>query len=261
MAHRLDGCRTKITRSKEQMENLDAALKRFFNSNPYKITTKRDAETRRLVYYLSSVADVPVGVSVIAGEVLQGLRSALDHLAYQLVLVGTGQPGPFPHVYFPIFNSASDYESKKLGQIKGMRKEAIKAIDAIKPYKGGNDVLWRLHRLNQIDKHRLLIAVGSAFRSVDIGAIAMRDMAKLTGKDLPPLPMFLEPADRMYALKAGDELFIDLPDAEVDENLQFRCEVALGEPDVVEGEPLMETLNQMVTLVDSLVATFDPLLA
>ena len=45
-----------------------------------------------------------------------------------------------------------------------MRKDAVDAIDAIKPYKGGNDTLWRLHGLNNIDKHRLLITVGLAYR-------------------------------------------------------------------------------------------------
>ena len=32
--------------------------------------------------------------------------------------------------------------------MKGMRQDAIKAIDAIRPYKGRNDVLWRLDRLH-----------------------------------------------------------------------------------------------------------------
>lgn len=36
---------------------------------------------------------------------------------------------------------------------KGMCPKAIKAIDALKPYKGGNDALWRIHELDNIDKH------------------------------------------------------------------------------------------------------------
>src|SRR5438132_5583994 len=43
------------------------------------------------------------------------------------------------------------------------------AIDALRPYKGGNDVLWQLHELNNVDKHRLILTVGSALRSTDLG--------------------------------------------------------------------------------------------
>jgi hypothetical protein len=50
-----------------------------------------------------------------------------------------------------------------------MTQQAVAAIDALKPYKGGNDVLWQLHELNNVDKHRLILTVGSAVRSTDLG--------------------------------------------------------------------------------------------
>jgi hypothetical protein len=150
VSDRLGGVRAKIDRAKQQMNELDTILGAFARANPYKVGTKRDLQTRRLIYYLVSVRDVPPEISVVAGKVLQSSRSALDHLAYQLVLVGTGQSGPFYHVYFPIFDSASKYKAGKFGQVKGMRQDAIDAIGGLNPYKGGNDTLWRLHKL----KHR-----------------------------------------------------------------------------------------------------------
>ena len=200
--------------------------------------------------------------NVIAGEVLHSLRGALDHLAYQLVLVGTGKPGPFSHVYFPIFNSAEDYEARKLGQIEGMRKEAIDAIDAIEPYKGGNDVLWRLHRLNIVDKHRLLVTVGSRVRSVDLGALMSSQMKFPDGTPVPKISAYFRASsdDPMVPLKAGDEVFIDGPDAEPNQHFEVRFEVALSEPRILAGEPIIETLHQMVDLVDHLIPTFKSLL-
>src|SRR3990172_3595613 len=132
----------------------------------------------RPVYHIAGGEDGPPDIARIGGDVIQNLRSALDHLAYQLVLVGTGKPGPFFHVYFPIFDSAPEYKAGKTRQIKGMRQEAIDAIDGIKPYKGGNDTLWQLHSLNRIDKHRLILTAGSAFESVDIGAELTRGMGE-----------------------------------------------------------------------------------
>jgi hypothetical protein len=112
-----------------------------------------------------------------------------------------------------------------------------------------------------VDKHRLLITVGSYFQSVDIGPIMQRELeafADIGNLGFPSLS--LRPADRLYPLKAGDELFIDAPNAKVNEKLQFGFDVALSEPQVIEGEPLLETLHQMVDLVDKLVPIFEPLL-
>jgi len=262
MSDRLEGVKAKVGRAKLHFAELNAALGAFFGTNPYVVGTKHDPQTRRLIYYLVSVRAVPSEISVIAGEVLQSLRSALDHLAYQLVLVGTGRSGPFTNVYFPIFDSVAKYKTGKLGQIKGMRQDAINAIDAIKPYKGGNDTLWRLHRLNIVDKHRLLVTVGSRMRSLDLGALMSSEMPPLPdGTPSPIVSAFFGATGRAFPpLKVGDELFIALPDAEPSDHLTFRFEVAISEPPILEDEPILEALRQMIDLVDGLIPTFKPLL-
>src|ERR1035441_6054941 len=73
----------KLERAKRHYAELETALAIFFATTPYKISTRRNDE-RKLVYYLSEVTDVPVELSLITGDVIQNLRSALDHLAYDL---------------------------------------------------------------------------------------------------------------------------------------------------------------------------------
>ena len=135
--------RVKVERAKEHFNNLQTEVRTFLMAEPYKIRTKHDSETRRLIYYIESVRDTPLRIPIITGDVFQNLRTALDHLAYQLVLVGGATPTK--HTYFPISDDSAKYKEEKAGKVRGMRPEAIKAIDAIKPYKGGNDTLWRLH--------------------------------------------------------------------------------------------------------------------
>ncbi len=227
MSPRLAGPLVKVARAKMHIDALEAELQSFFATKPYVIGTKRDPDTRQLIYYMVNVGETSDSVAAIAGDALQCLRSALDHLAYQLVLAGTGQAGPFFHVYFPIANSFAKYEAKKSGRLKGASDAAIAAIDAVKPYKGGNDSLWLLHTLNNIDKHRLLITVGSAAR--------------------------------MCPLKPGDELFIDGPDAQPNVEMQFRFDVAFSEPGIPD-DPVVETLQKMAVEVENLLLTFNPLL-
>jgi hypothetical protein len=47
---------------------------------------------------------------------------------------------------------------------------------------------------------------------------------------------------------------------QVDYEMQFLCGVAFGEPQVIEGELLLETLKHMIDSVNHLVLSFKPLL-
>jgi len=262
-AERLHYVTAKLKRAKWHLSELEHLHRTFFQSNPYKVATKRDAQTRKLIYYVSGVEQPGEGFATTVGDVLQNLVSTLDHLAYQLVCVGLCTAGPFYHVYFPFADTAAEFEARKLRRVKGMRPDAIAAIDAIKPYKGGNDPLWRLYKLNNVDKHRLLITVGSAFRSVNLGAHMHRMMQQTWSDkavDIPPIDFYVRPADRLFPLKVGDELFIDGPDAQANDKMQFVFDVAFGEPQIVEGEPLLETLRELTRLVEEIIPNFEPLL-
>jgi hypothetical protein len=255
----------KLERARKHLAALDMEVRTFLASTPYVVQTMRDPATKRLHYFVGSVREPQVDLPLTASDVLHNLRASLDHLAWQLVLAASGTPTK--DTCFPIFDSDSKYKSGVSPKVKGMSKASIKAIDELKPYKGGNDLLWQLHRLENVDKHRVLITVGSAFRAVDMSSILTRGLAAAAaGKglgmpaDLKIPPVFLRPEDRSFPLKAGVDLFVDVPGAEPDSKVQFTFEVALGEPGIVEGAPLLETLQRMTQMVEALLAQFSPML-
>jgi len=106
---RLALVRLKIERAKEHIGDLDVAVRAFWESRPYEVSTKRDDQTRKLIYYASKVERTPDRLATITGDIIQNLRSALDHLAYQLFLVGTNGKVSGRHVYFPIFADSKEY--------------------------------------------------------------------------------------------------------------------------------------------------------
>jgi hypothetical protein len=258
----------KIKRAKEHVQDLELRVRAFLDTNPYKVGTQRNPQTRQLIYHLTSVEATPDCLPLVAGDVLQNLMSALDHMAYQIVCSDTADNPPRPsRIYFPIADSSTEYESRKGGKIEGALKVTVDAIDAIKPYKGGNDLLWMLYRLNNIEKHRLLITVGSMFQSVNLGAYGVAKMQELIdadpahpfyGRTVPVLDAFFRPTDVLFPLKVGDELFVDVPDAKVNEKLQFRFSVALYEPQIIEAQSLVETMHQLTTLVEGIVTALTP---
>lgn len=259
-----DLIRFKVKRANEHIEQLKTGIIAFKATDPYKISAKRDPQTRKLIYYLVDAQSVPVEIACIAGDALHDLRCALDHLAYRLFRIGAGDAADAKHVYFPIFDDAAKYQAGVNGKVHGMRQDAIDAINATKPYKGGNDTLWKLHKLDSIDKHRLLITVGAAFSAMNIGAHGGAILAEVVKKHglpaPPPIDLYAFPTDRMFPLKVGDELFIDAPDAEVNEKINFLFDIAFGEPGVVEGDSILETLKGMSDLVGNIVSDFEPLL-
>jgi hypothetical protein len=258
--------RLKIERANKHISDIDSASRVFFDTKPYKVATKRDPETRKMIYYLSSVDPVPASFATAAGDAIHNLRCSLDHLAQQLYLAGTnGAKGYRNQTSFLITNSAKDFKSSLPGKIEGMRQDAIDAIRALEPYKGGKgEDLWVLHRLNNIDKHRLIVTVGSSFQSFDIGSYMTQRMVKAFPDrfpgGLPHMELFIRPADTLFPLKTGDELFIDAPDAEANEKMNFRFNIAVNEPGVIEGKPLLETLVEFSNRVSGIVTSFEPCL-
>jgi hypothetical protein len=233
----------KIGRADRHIGELETVLRAFIDSNPYLMGTKRDPETGRLIYYVVKAEPIPVELALIAGDVLQNLRSALDYLVCALVRAN-GQSDKISA--FPISDEEPVSKEQKArfdAKIEGMRDEAKKIIRQIKPYKGGDDILWSLHALANRDRHRLLFTVGAAFNSFDLGAHAsgiMQDLvAKSWGIQVPKMSLWATPSDRMFPLKAGDKLFTDGPDAEVNKDIKFAFDIALDEPGVVAGESLI----------------------
>ena len=76
-------------------------------------------------------------------------------------------------------------------------------------------------------------------------------------KDFPDLPqMFLNPADKLFPLRVGDELFVDEPNALEIPNMQFRIDFLLNESGVVEGQDIVGLLQSMVKEVERVVLAF-----
>lgn len=254
--------RAKSERAEKHVRELEAELRAFLDSRPYVVGAKREPRTGQLVYYVVSVRETPVTIPLIIGDVLQCLRSSLDHLAYQLLLVA-GRPPDDPDVRFPVGRHLQAYQSQR-GRMAGrIRQDAIDAIDAVEPYAGGKGaLLWTLHDLNNVDKHRTILTAGAALESADLGRHLVNQMRKLvtsSGRPFPDsleMPLFIRPADKGFPLRAGYELLVLGPEDEPDDKQQFRFEVAFAESAVVEGKPVGPTLREMASLIKAVVTSF-----
>jgi hypothetical protein len=255
----------KFQRAKRHMDELRALAHLFFITNPYSFSGKPDLQKGKVEYTMDIVKAVPPEIPLIAGDVIQTLRSALDHLAYQLYRRGPGGKGHGKHIYFPIAEDKEKYEKQKDGQTSGMSSQAINAIDAIQPYKGGNDILWHLHALNIIDKHRTILTGGSTVKAVDIlkyisdDINASRRRSPSKSPFLPDVKFsgFFQGEPDPTPLQVGTLVFMDLTKTEV-RKVDVQFEIALYEIGIVNAKPLLESLQGMIDAVEKALADLKP---
>jgi hypothetical protein len=139
-----------------------------------------------------------------------------------------------------------------MGQIKGMRQPSIDAVDATKPYKRGTDILWILHKLDILDKHRTVLTVGQVIPSRIVIPFDSDDFLR-SGIKLHTLP---EPISN---LDVGQELFREPLDAKVDQSVLFSFQITFNEPGIIQGESIVQTLQKIIDTANGLIASFDPL--
>jgi hypothetical protein len=65
----------------------------------------------------------------------------------------------------------------------------------------------------------------------------------------------------LTTLRSGDELLIGGADEEVNEKMQFRFNLAINEPGVIAGKPLLETVHHLADLVSNIVLILKPCLS
>ena len=206
-------------------------------------------------YRLADIKPIPTDIPLAIGDAISDLRSSLDHVAHHLVSVGLG-PGhrPITHAYFPIAESAAKYRTESPRKVQGMRKAAVNAIDTIQPYRGGKgELLWILHALNNIDKHRLLL---TAMADMSAHSISPSEFAKHGMPDWIPSNhrwvILMAATGTHFPLNAGDVL-LTVPKADVQEKMQFAIVPAFSEPQIVRGKPVIPLLWEMNAVIRKII--------
>jgi hypothetical protein len=159
-----DSIALKIKRADKHIDELQGIIRAFQDGRPYEVQPERDPKTREWILRIAKAAPLDENVPAIIGDVIQNLYSALDYLAWQMV-VAAKIKAPSGNTAFPITEvipTTKDQVARYDRQVDGMRDEAKKIIKAMKPYRRENNHFWRLHKLNNLNKHRDLLTIAFA---------------------------------------------------------------------------------------------------
>jgi hypothetical protein len=255
--HPLDGCRAKIERALLHLREFGDRVRNFTDQAPYKVRGEHNPETNEVVFVAEANHDcppIPLDLSLIAGEVAHQLRSALDHLIWQLVLAHTGQAPQGTKSGFPIFKTEAGFEQRAGSMIAGVSDRAAERIRGAQPYHLGADaesaLTWVIHELNNTDKHRLIPV---AVEHTSVGSVAMTTDEGVVSEILPWQEHVREP------LHDGVEIArVQIPEgssgARFDIPLGF--DVAFEQLGAVRRHPAADLLGKAVRHVNDLVESF-----
>jgi hypothetical protein len=228
------------------------------------VTTWTDRDRKgRVRVRVKEVREIPPEWHVRIGECVHDMRSALDHLAYGLNIIGSRQDPPPNHGQsaFPIY---SDRITFRRGSSRGRKAEPLirffpwgarTAVESLQPYRGRkrdpitNQRLADLTELANIDKHRRFPITAVAPKTLPIPGLIegypcvaystwnrlLKPNATIIFFEVPGLPRSVKHPQVDFTFKATVALV-----------------GALGNPPIpllVPHEPVVFTLESIMTVI------------
>ena len=256
----------KINRAKKHLADLSAEITAYVGRNPYRIFVDTDSKPLHERYRFFFTEEIPCEWGSMVGDVIHNLRAALDTLATAMTVAnGKTSPAIIKKTYFPIGTTKEFFDEKLPKDLRGASDLARKMVARLKPYKGGTDAFWRLHQLDIMDKHTTLIPMGASHSRV-LWKVDFTSMFEMMGEtdpnnipDMPPIAF--TPANTQFPLKNGDVVFeygyANDPDRKHKGEFKLTIDVAFGEGQIIDGQPVIPSLQQFVDFIERIAGVFD----
>jgi len=237
----LEGVELKIGWAQKHLDAIDATIGSYFAEEPYMRVREYDPQHGQRLAGIRMLKTPPTNLALMIGDYLHNIRSALDHLAWQLVIASGREPTS--RTEFPIYKDASIYEERTSGiAIKPFVTEDIRTlVESTQPYHRGNDArthpLWTMHCLSNIDKHRTLHTAS----------------------------IWIERGERFtLGARPGTEDIVfffqgEPSESEMDVQIQTALSVSFLEPTYLLGRPIVRQLGESLKFVrEDLLPRFEP---
>jgi hypothetical protein len=249
-----EGPKLKIARGRRHVAELNAELSAYLKTDPGAVFLEADINTgkKRIVLKFRDGRCIPKEFPGIFGDAVHNFRTALDILANELVSLGRVKP---KKVYFPFGKDAAGFEAElkaKMGQASDAIKDIVRSL---KPYIGGNDLLRAIHDLDIGDKHIAIMKIGYQ------GLTDALPMRKIGSHSLPGgggRLYFEVDADSIDTIQIDMTGFSDKAPYQTIGKMvgsEINCTIADNLP--LQGTPVVEALNKMGDLAQSIVKTFE----
>jgi hypothetical protein len=285
MTHRPDfsGCWAKISRANVHLEFLNERVKSFaMDMSSYKVITEDDWQTAKV--FIDGEPEPPVEEwGAIIGDVVHNLRSALDHLVWQLTIANGHTPPPviplkrrdpggiWRDIAFPIHVDTYPLDhlgnlipwsaSKEPKSLWGVRPDLRTVIQKLQPFSrrknSSKEPLAVLDELWNTDKHRHLHLAHFLVVLDDVDTVVTSfvtpEVTLRVVKKYAPRP--LKGCTEIGRLEnVGQHRHLG---ADMDVDLRVSFDVAFQQGPPAYGGGVMETLKRLHDTVAAVIVEFE----
>jgi hypothetical protein len=245
---------SKIGRARKLADDLEAEISAFWDTRPCELEKVPSQSTGEGSFRVKRMRAVPDSLPLIMGDAAHNLRSALDHFAWAAVSAqdrGT-------RTYFPVWGRTAapgpgDWREQVCRQLKGAPARLIEAVAKLEAWETGRDsLLWAIHELDRIDKHRLLLSVAFAVTGIGLhgDSYELAVVKKYSGMDQSG-PLMLE-LRQWTVVEEGAVLFGSPADlAATDATFFFG--VTLSEPAMLRDKPAVTWLRLLADRAETVI--------
>lgn len=180
-----EGCDGKLRRAKTHLKTLDDEIATVRSLHKHTIFVEDDPSTSEYVFKVRGPEPTNPDWGYVAGDCIHNLRSALDHLVFQLAILNLGRdltPEEAHSCMFPIYTDPDKFKRTGQGRLRLLRPGEQTRITELQPFNAGDPSLWtpgpahrlpgtpaslpvllgRLEEFDVIDKHRFVQATWRA---------------------------------------------------------------------------------------------------
>lgn len=156
----MDSSYLKVKRAEKHQSEL---AQMFGRRKPFGYYLETNYKTGERATFAKRDEEMANEASVVIGDVLHNLRSAIDHAYWNCTEKHAKSEGERRNIQFPITSTETALKDSILpGLPSRVSKDFADALAGLKPYReGGNLLLCTIHDLDVIDKHKLLIPTGN----------------------------------------------------------------------------------------------------
>lgn len=242
MSDPFESSKNKLARAHEHFLDLQKKIIEFTDIDPYeRVIEPHPDKPGYVVHKVKLTQALPPSIGDIAGDMVNNLRSALDHAGYA-VAVAAGAKDP-KFTAFPFAGSAAQM-ANALGRSKDIPPQIQSLFCGFQPYPRGNEYLWALNEICNTDKHKIAIPIGQ-------GVVNVGTRIRGTGFfEMPDPHVWDRTKNEMILVTFG-------PETEFEYEFNFRLFVAFDEIKIVGGKPLLGTLDAMGSIVERILVAVD----
>jgi hypothetical protein len=227
--------RIKIERANEHIRNLEAEIVAFRERRPYPVFPQADPNSDSTLYIVRVREEIPSRWSAITADALHNLHVALEYIWLQAM--PDDREG-----HFPAYADPESAKARFNGKEKGRSKVAVDIFNRVDAFKVGNP-FWAIRCFDDTDKHETISLVAFAREGLEF--------------DDPPMLWRFAPSFPLFVVKDGAPVFRLPPTAsKLDVNIYLTFYIAFGEGEVLTGDPVVPTLQNLAASVESLAAAF-----